>query len=147
MSTSFLNVLPQGPLRDWIMSTGHVQMRQGSGELFWHTWFNAASVPKLPSYTRSVSFATCFARAYFGEFFLHSFQLSGMWSSFTPEQWRTSIWVTSMWTLAKLQALNENTYIAPNLGAHERLFFGASPAKIYIYIIASEENLRYFRQI
>ena len=42
-----------------------------------------------------------------------------------------------MSTPAKLQALNENTYIAQNARAHKRLFFGASPAKMYIYNIAS----------
>ena len=36
-----------------------------------------------------------------------------------------------------MQALNENTYIAQNARAHKRLFFGASPTKMYLYNIAS----------
>ena len=57
-----------------------------------------------------------------------------------------------MYTPAKLQALDENNDIAPNARAHERLLFGAAPAKMYIYTIASaagasEENLRHFMRI
>ena len=53
----------------------------------------------------------------------------------------------NMQTPAELLASNENTDIARNTRAHERLLFGASPVKMYIYNIvsaagASEENLR-----
>ena len=55
-------------------------------------------------------------------------------------------------TPAKLQFLYEKTDIAPHARARERLFLGEFPAKMYTYNIASaagasEENLRYFRQI
>ena len=56
-----------------------------------------------------------------------------------------------MKTTAKLLALDENTDIVPNARAHERLLFGASPARKKMELIyrdrRSEENFDIFHEV